>query len=189
MSQLKYGDDKCKDDAAGLANIKHNENRIKAYPKDTFDKKASKVIDILLAEIKKGDADNKLSSLDLTKDDIALYTLDGEELKPKDELSKKVSSASKETGMLYEPFVVDFKNIIVMRLFGGDELLYVRYDDKINSRQDLLKLITEKVMEKVKTNDNFKKKDQDAVLQFIHKYRMIQDGDSMKDKISKGRSS
>ena len=171
MSQLKYGDDKCKDYAAGLANIKHNENRIKAYPKDTFDKKASKVIDILLAEIKKGDADNKLSSLDLTKDDIALYTLDGEELKPSHELSKKVSPASKETGMLYEPFVVDFKNIIVMRLFGGDELIYVKFDSKINSRQDLLKLITEDVMKKIETSDNYKNKDKDTLLQFIYKYR------------------
>ena len=90
------------------------------------------MLDIFLAELIKGDVDKKLSGLDLKKDDLALYTLDGVELDNSKKLEKSVSPASKETGMVYEPFVVDFKNIIVMRLMGGDELVYVRFDSKIN---------------------------------------------------------
>ena len=74
--------------------------------------------------MKENDNENKLEGL--TKDDLALYNLDGTEINKEKTLLEGGKFKDPKKGQ-YQQYVIDFKNIIVLRLLGQNEFIYVKF--------------------------------------------------------------
>ena len=49
----------------------------------------------------------------------------------------------------YQPLIIDFKSVIILRLLGGDEFIYVNFNDEVAKTQDLKKRIDSETREKL----------------------------------------
>ena len=80
--------------------------------------------------MQKKDPKGKLK--DVKAENLALYYQDGEEV--------VATQGNKTLSKLRRPneqFIVDFKNVIILRLLGGDNFVYTKFDDSIKTKNDL----------------------------------------------------
>ena len=69
----------------------------------------------------------------------------------------------------YELLNIDFKNVIVLRLLGGNEFIYVPFDKKVEYIKDLKAKIDDESLKRVQKNQEFSMMDKQLTdLQLIY---------------------
>jgi len=64
----------------------------------------------------------------ITKDDFKLYAMNGTELDSKQEWSNYQQAKKNPNKRMIYNFRFDMKNVIVLRLFGTKNYVFIRYD-------------------------------------------------------------
>ena len=65
-------------------------------------------------------------------------------------------------------FIIDFKNVIILRLLGSDQFVYVPFNEKVKSIDDLTDSMNDP-----SASEKFKKMYKDNTLQMIFKHQQL----------------
>ena len=103
-----------------------NSKNMRYVPEKILKLKVCKVLDLYLDEMKKADKEGKLN--EITVDDIALYNLDETEINRDISLYEGAKFSDARKGQ-FQPFIIDFKNVIILRLMGDNEFIYVKFTE------------------------------------------------------------
>ena len=76
----------------------------------------------------------------------------------------------------------------MLRLLGGNDFIYVKFNDAIKTITDLKQKIDDKSLENVQKNKEFSTIDKHATLQLIYCHQQLQQEHKLHEVIQKGQS-
>ena len=124
----------------------------------------------------------------LTHEHVRFYTTQGKELNPNSKLQDVC--AYKTNGSLeFQRFILDFKNVLVLKLFCQNEFIFVPFDNKVSDTRDLLKHITSENLDRVQKHKDFANLTKDSSLDLVYHHQILLSTINLHDHIPKGPSS